>query len=247
MDKVIKITVTVFIVIFVVFISVFAYNAFVENAYNRSLVSTYAYRCSISSDAMLTNVTLFIPIPVNNAGNSPIVERFSVREVNGLPPEWKTTLLGSNKGTMVEVKTPLINPVQNGTTGTNYTIELIINASSPRLIDTRTPLVNDAMFRPVQDLRTIKCPDATSGGTGKGNCYSFSTAMYADYTSSPTTRVMISSEVVGRNEWKIFEPAFNEYRTSISAFIIGDHHGWVASKGSVGTGVGSYDVPGVWI
>jgi hypothetical protein len=243
MDKVIKITITVFIVIFVVYISILTYNAFAENAYRQSLMSTYAYKCTISSDEMLTNVTLFIPVPADNAGNSPIVERFSVRDVNGLTAEWKTTLIGSNKGTVVEMKTPVINPAQNGTTGKNYTAELTIHAPSRHLVDTRTPLVNDVMFRPVQDLRTIECHDATGGGTGKGTCYSFSGAVYADYSSSLNAHVSISSEMVGRNEWKIFKPAFNEYRTSISVMMVGDHHGWIVSKGSVETGIGSYDVP----
>jgi hypothetical protein len=243
MDKVIKFTATVFIVIFVVFISILAYNAFVENAYRQSLVSTYSYKCTISSDAVLTNVTLFIPVPVDNAGNSPMVERFSIREVNGLPPEWKTMLLGSNKGTMVKISTPVINPAQNGTMGKEYTIELTLRAPSPRLIDTRTPLVNDAMFRPVQDLRNADCRETTGGGTGKGTCYSYSSAVYADYSSSLDARVSIGSEVAGRNEWKIFEPAFNEYQTSISVLMTGDQHGWVIARGFMEVGVGSYDVP----
>jgi hypothetical protein len=243
MDKVIKFTAAVFIVIILVFISILAYNAFVENAYRQSLVSTYSYKCTISSDAVLTNVTLFIPVPVDNAGNSPIVERFSVREVNGLPPEWKTTLVGSNKGTMVKISIPVINPAQNGATGKEFTIELTLRAPSPRLIDTRAPLVNDAMFHPVQDLRNADCRETTGGGTGKGTCYSYSGAVYADYSSSLDAHVSIGSDVVGRNEWKIFEPAFNEYRTSISVLMTGDHHGWVIARGFMEVGVGSYDAP----
>jgi len=243
MDKVIKSAAGLFIIIFVLFVSTVSYHAFGEKAYRESLTSTYSYTCTISSDSVLSNVTLFIPVPSYKTGNSPVVERFSVRGIEGIPPEWKTTLTGSNKGTYVEIKTPVIAPVQNGTTKIGYAIKLSLHATSPRLVDTQNPQGNDAVFHPMQDIQTVDCPATVNETPGKGVCYGYLSTVYADYSAPPDARVMISSEIIGRNTWKIFQPAENEYRASISVLMFGDHHGWIAAKGSLETGIGSYDAP----
>jgi len=128
MDKIIRITSGLLIVILVLFVSITAYTVFVETAYRGSLVSTYSYSCIISTDAVLRNVTLFIPIPADNRGNSPVVERYSVRDIQGLPSDWKTTLIGSNKGTVVQIQAPVIAPAGNATSSRVSGYELILES-----------------------------------------------------------------------------------------------------------------------
>jgi hypothetical protein len=243
MDKIIKIAAGLFIIIIVLFVSIASYNAFVEKAYRESLKSSYSYTCTISTDSVLTNVTLFIPVPSDTAGNSPIIERFSVRGIEGTPPTWKTTLVGSNKGTYVEIKTPVISMVRNGTGKNENLIQLSVEIIAPRIISTGSPQDNSVLFRPVQDLAKTECGDGTDARTQKGVCYDFVTPVYADYGSSPDARVTIHSEIVGRNEWKIFDPAKNEYRSSISVVMVGEQHGWTRANGFLKTGIGSYDTP----
>lgn len=243
MDKVIKYIAGLFIIIFFLFASIAAYHAFVENAYHESLTSTYSYTCAISTDSVLSNVTLFIPVPSRTTGNSLIIEQFSARGIDGIPVEWKTTLTGSNKGTYVEIKTPVISPVQNGTTKNVHTIELSLNITSPRIIDTQNPQDNDAVFHPMKDMRMVDCPSTAVDTTGKGACYQYVSTVYADYSASPDARVMISSDIIGKNTWKIVEPAENEYRASISVLMFGDNHGWIIAKGFLETGLGSYNAP----
>jgi hypothetical protein len=243
MDKIIKIAAGLFIIIFVLFVSITSYNAFVEKAYRESLKSSYSYTCTISTDSVLTNVTLFIPVPSDTAGNSPIIERFSVRRIEGIPPIWKTTLMGSNKGTYVEIKTPVISRVGNGTGNNENPIKLSLEIIAPRTVSTGDPQDNIALFRPVQDLTKTECVDGTDARTEKGVCYDFVTPVYADYGTSPDARVTIHSEIVGRNEWRIFGPAKNEYRSSISIVMVGEQHGWTRASGFLKTGIGSYDTP----
>ena len=243
MDKIIKIGAGLFIIIIVLFGSLVAYNGFVEKAYRESLKSSYSYRCTISTDSVLTNVTLFIPVPSDTAGNSPIIERFSVRGIEGIPPTWKTTLMGSNKGTYVEIKTPVISTVRNGTGNNENPIQLSLEIIAPRAVSTGSPQDNIALFRPVQDLTKTECGDGTVARTEKGVCYNFVTPVYADYGTSPDARVTIHSEIVGRNEWRIFDPAKNEYHSSISVVMVGEPHGWTSAKGFLKTGIGSYDNP----
>jgi len=235
MDKIIKITVGLFIVIFVLFVSVISYNTFIKYSFESSLESTYNYKCIISTYTALTNVTLFIPIPVNNAGYSPIVEHFSMKDVKGIPGEWKTTLLGSNKGTMVKIQASIIKPVNNSINSNEYRFEFSINEKAGHVIDTQKPQDNDIVFRPLRDLKVINCPSTSLGGI----CYNFQSSIYADYSTTPNARISIDSDIVGKNEWAIFNPASNEYRTSISMLSFGENHGWVVTNGSLETNIGS--------
>ena len=63
MDKIVKITLGVFIAVLVVFVASVGYTMFVDNAYRTSLNSTYSYSCSITTNSVLSNVTFFIPVP----------------------------------------------------------------------------------------------------------------------------------------------------------------------------------------
>ena len=243
MDKIIKIAAGLFIIIIVLFGSIASYNAFVEKAYRESLKSSYSYTCTISTDSVLTNVTLFIPVPSDTAGNSPIIERFSVRGIEGIPPTWKTTLIGSNKGTYVEIKTPVISTVRNGTGKNENLIQISLEIIAPRTISTGSPQDNSVLFRPAQELTKTECVDGTDFRTEKGVCYDFVTPVYADYGTLPDARVTIHSEIVGRNEWRIFDPAKNEYRSSISVVMVGEQHGWTRANGFLKTGIGSYGSP----
>jgi hypothetical protein len=57
--------------------------------------------------------------------------------------------------------------------------------------------------------------------------------------------VTITSSLTGRNDWKIFEPKENEYRTGIYVLMSGDQKGWSTVSGDLEKGIGAYDAPGV--
>lgn len=238
MDKVIRITSGIFILIFVIFAGTWLYGSYVEKEYRRTLVSTYSYTLVISTSGELRNVTFFIPVPANPNGNSPFVEQFSIGNFTGIPVGWETTLLGSNKGTMVKLQVPVVV----GSDGAGFSVRTSSDARTSKVIDTKSPQDRDIVLRPVQDLKEVRCvefedsrPDAT--------CYRYQIAVYADYESSPNVKVEISSTINGKNEWKIFEPAYNQYTNSISVTILGENHGWVTTKGEMQAGIGSYNVP----
>jgi hypothetical protein len=166
-----------------------------------------------------------------------------VRGIEGIPPTWKTTLLGSNKGTYVEIKTPVISTVRNGAGNNENPIQFSLEIIAPYTVSTGSPQENIALFRPVQDLTQTECGDGAYPRTEKGVCNNFVTPLYADYGTSPDARVTIHSEIVGRNEWRIFDPAKNEYRSSISVVMVGEQHGWTRANGFLKTGIGSYETP----
>ncbi len=110
MDNIIRVTLGLLLVILIASAGVFSYQVFVDRAYRESLSSTYSYTCTITTDSPLANVTLFIPVPADPAGNSPVVAGFSARAITGIPGDWETTLFDTGKATLVKITTPAITP-----------------------------------------------------------------------------------------------------------------------------------------
>jgi hypothetical protein len=241
MDRIIRITLCIFIVLFAPFAGVLTYTAYTESAYRNTLSGTYTYACTITTDAPLYNVTLFIPVPVDRNGNSPIAARFSNHTMNGVPADWETTLFDTGKSTLLKVEAPAIIPPDGTTVSRPYMITVSSETTSRSPIDTRNPAENSIMFRPVQSLRENPCPHAPAGGSTR--CFSYTTSVYAEYQASAGTSVTLTSAVTGKNTWKILKPGSNEYRTEISTGIRGENHGWVGAGGWLSSGTGSYEGP----
>lgn len=243
MDKIIKIALGLLTVILIAFISLIAYQGFVESAYLNSLSSTYSYTCTITTDSTLTNVTLFIPVPADPLGNSPIVTRFSAHAIAGLPDDWTVTLYDTGKATMVKITTPAITPPGGTSPAKPFTLTLSSEMKSDKLIDTREPINNSAMFHPVKELQLVACPPGSSLVQETPQCYRYVTSLYADYEAAPGASVNITSTIVGRNSWNIFEPGSNEYTTVTSLLMSGSHKGWATMKGRLTSGIGTYTTP----
>ena len=243
MDNIIKISLGLLIVILIAFTSMVAYHGFVESAYLNSLSSTYSYSCTITTDSALSNVTFFIPVPADPLGNSPIVAQFSAHALAGLPGDWTVTLYDTGKATMARITTPVIRPPGGTSPANPFTITLLTEMQSDMLIDTRDPIRNSALFHPVRELRQVACPPASSPVQESPQCYHYSTSLYADYEAAPDASVNITSTITGRNSWNIFEPGSNEYTSVTSLLISGSHDGWATMKGTLTSGIGTYDTP----
>jgi hypothetical protein len=245
MDKIIKITLGLFIVILVAFTATAAYNVYVEISYRNSLASTYSYALTLTTDSRLDNVTLFIPVPDDRAGNSPIVVQYSSHEIPQIPGDWKTELFGTGKATLVKIGTPSIIPPDGTSAAHPFTISVSTQVPSGTIIDTENPIYNSAIFRPVQDLRNTSCTVimGTVQGSPGPECFTYDTAVYADYQTDPNATVIIRSALTGTNNWKIFGPESNEFQTNISVMMHGQQHGWAVAQGYLEEGMGVYDNP----
>jgi len=245
MDKIIKISLGLFMVILLVFISMVSYQLFVDKAYRTSLSSTYSYTCTITTDSTLSNVTLFLPVPADPFGNSPVITQFSAEAIAGLPQDWTLSLYDTGKATLVRITTPLITPPAGTLPEKPYSIVLSSDMKSDNVIDTREPINNSALFRPVRDLRQVSCPPDNSLVNGTPQCYHYLTSLYADYQASPDASVTISSSLTGKNSWKIFEPRSNQYSTTVSMRMEGENRGWKNVNGFIQSSTGIYDAPDI--
>ncbi|MEI7856598.1 MAG: hypothetical protein WCH85_03740 [Methanomicrobiales archaeon] len=243
MDKIIKITIGLIIVILVAFVATVSYTGFVDQAFRTSLSSTYDYSCTITTDSRLSNVTFFIPVPSDHAGNSPVVSRYSAQDIEGVPSDWKVTLFDTGKATVAKITTPAIVPPPDTNPAHPFTIRLSINTVSGTMIPTRAPIEEGVMYRPVQSLRNIECTGKNNEFSGAPACYQYLVPVYADYLAPMNASVSITSTLQGKNSWKIFEPQFNEYRADISILMFGENHGWTVMKGMLESNRGTYNVP----
>jgi hypothetical protein len=242
MDRIIKITLSVFIIVLVAFVAMISYGWFVENTYRSSLTSTYTYACTISTDSALHNATFFIPVPSLTSGNSPIIARISGHEVTGVPPSWKTELYDTGKGVLVKVTVPEL-AVPAGTSAKNpYAVTMSTEIVSDTPIDTANPMANSPLirpvYRPVQDLSSASCMDNGSNGSG-ARCYDYQTSLFTSYSADPNAAVSIRSTLVAKNSWNVFEPASNEYRNDYSVLLYGEQKGWTAIQVTLEDGIGA--------
>ncbi|MFA6362168.1 hypothetical protein [Methanoregula sp.] len=243
MDKIIKITLGFFIVILLLFSSVVSYTSYIDTTYRTSLTGTYVYTCNITTDTVLSNVTLFLPVPADLKRNSPLDAQISGQHVSGVPNDWTMTLFDTGKATLLKVTAPTIGqPAVNGSAQTTV-ITIGVNASSHSLIDTRSPVENAAVFRPVQSIHTVACPVGDVKNDSTPECSEYLTSIYADYTAAPSASVSISASLEVTNSWKIFSPEFNGYKNRIYVLMLGDNHGWVTTRGWLESGIGTYDAP----
>ncbi|MFA4824601.1 MAG: hypothetical protein WC593_05520 [Methanoregula sp.] len=245
MDKIIRITSGLIIVLLVAFVASVCYTGFVEKAYRTSLSSTYEYSCTITTDSRLSNVTLFIPVPADHTGNSPMVTKYSAHTIEGVPADWKVTLFDTGKATVAKITTPAIVPPPETSPSHPFTIRLSMNTGSKQVINTHSPVEQGVMFRPVQGLQKVNCPVKNSEVNGNPVCYHYLIPVYADYQAPMDASVSITSSLQGKNSWKIFEPQFNEYAADIGVLMFGENHGWTVMKGSLESNRGTYNVPAI--
>jgi hypothetical protein len=243
MDRIIKITLGLFIAILIAAIASAGYAGYTSGAYASTRVSEYTYSCSITTDSPLANVTLFIPVPADPSGNSPVVSQYSAREIPGIPASWQTTLFDTGKATLVKVFIPALVPPAGTTADKPYTLTLATTVPSEKVIDTADPVEGSAMFRPVQEPVPVACRADPVGNGGNPECTTYQTSVYADYIADPGTTVSITSSITGTNTWAVFGQKSNAYTSGISLILHGGNHGWVTARGTLMQKAGSYDPP----
>jgi hypothetical protein len=177
LDRIIRLSLGLLTVIFIVLFRGFLPDHGEEKTYLSSLSSTYSYSCTITTDSALSNVTLFLPVPADPYGNSPIVAQFSAQEIAVLPDDWTVILYDTGKATMVRITTPLIIPPAETDQGKPYSITLSSETKTETLIDTRDPINNSAFFHPVMGIGQVSCPSDISPVPGTPRCYRYTTLL----------------------------------------------------------------------
>lgn len=207
------------------------------------------YKFQVLSTGPLTNVTLYVPLPVKNgtpvAGTFVLTKQYFsqenisldfVRSPPGMNPDWTSPVPGATP-LFLKIHADWFYPNKTNNIEYSFFYENRTVLDFPLAFpDTIYPFDNQSVFlqkinylreEPVQiaskdqDLIVYKDVDVNQ-----------KVMLYADYSASPSTWVNIYSQVLVQNKWdEHWDTRENFYADSYSWFHTGDSHGWQVAKG----------------
>jgi hypothetical protein len=228
------------------------FSAYVQGTYRETLSSTYTYEITLETDAVLTNVTLFLPLP-DDGGRSPVVLAAGRGDIVGLPETWSADLYGAGDATFVKFTADRIAPeyraapvpvgeeADPAAPAVLVPVRLVVEADAPGLIDTADPLGNAAVLRPKYNLTGVAC-NFPHDPAAPPVCYEYETSFFASYETVPDARVTIAVGLTGSNTWFVFGWSGNEFRDRAALTLSGESRGWHRAEGALAAGIGRYEI-----
>jgi hypothetical protein len=206
-----------------------------------SFYSYYNYELSIQSSAPIYNLTLYLPLPIQNGipkigtllltgetfvknppnrsyihGPLPPNSHFAIEDVNGIP--------------YLKITADAIIPDQE------YDFHYGESIDTPAytyLVNTRYPLGNESVFLPKYNLSEyVHLPAQLN----------YTTLIYADYQMEGEGTVVIWDMLSASNSWYLTSDASigNHYADNIDLQLYENQSGWRKVKGSMAIGTGRY-------
>ncbi|ELZ94103.1 hypothetical protein C440_10798 [Haloferax mucosum ATCC BAA-1512] len=227
--------------------------------------SQYDYSVRVSADEPISNVTMFVPLPVEN-NSSPVAANVESREYL-IPETWSYDVVDTQYGPMLRIRADELpaDPTyhraviendrlvrweqisereydQNDANTVRVehdAVDLYADATVNRSIDTRSPEGTEPIFEPRQNVRAVPCEWPHEADETR--CYAYDSMVYLQYDGPETTTVSVSIELYGTNSWWVGGWNYNEYTDRIYAYDVpADRRGWVVVEGELQTGVGNY-------
>ncbi|QLG28100.1 hypothetical protein HUG10_11280 [Halorarum halophilum] len=226
-----------------------------------SYTHTYEYRTYIQPDETLTNVTLYLPLPVEN-GSSPAGDALvgGSPGVTDAPPGWSFAVEDTSAGPMLALSFPELAPTYyerqpprslepgagtptRGETPTGTPIRSLdyylvsVEWASEEPIDTRSPVGNEPTLQPRLNATETPCDGPTTEGQA---CRRFGSWMYLSYDAPANATLDVLVTYEGYNEWFAGGWTGTLFRQSTRTVVVGDGPGWIAADGEEEVGVGTY-------
>lgn len=189
-----------------------------QKMYDNSLMSSYGYQIELTADSTLSNVTLYVPLPMLNNTSSvgmDIVET----DFNKDDPSWKHSIVDTEHRIVLCMKNKEVEPKY--TTSNKYSekrqrpsIDLSTTVFSNQTIDTMNSVGNALVLMPKYnftystDASKAYCKKAYSRSKEQ---FDYESRVYAYYETSSDANVSISIYLNGRNEWWIGGWKYNTY------------------------------------
>ncbi len=220
--------------------------------YEDSLHSGYDYDVTITTDSNLSNVTLYLPIPVRD-NTSSVGRHIAENNFSSDDPAWKYVPVDTEHGLMLFIRTdrivpefrpfpiPIpedseISPETEPVDSDEYSEETLVQNSisfatmvpAGHIIDTRNPLDREPVLLPKYGMNSSQ------------NIHNYESRIYAQYEASPDAKVEISVSMTGYNEWWVLGWRSNSYSEWMNVVLSGPQHGWATANGTLVTGDGTY-------
>lgn len=243
--------------------------------YEDSYTSSYEYRLDAETNSTLQNVTLYLPVPVED-GESSIGNLFVEHEVYEYTDAedtdpWEYSLVSTEHGPMLEVNADRIvgreriilrefddegsltrmreideDEIPENATNTDivrrptrYT--RVAGVESDRSIDTRSPLGDEPMLSPKENVSEVDCATVGPAVYSMGErCYAYTSYVYADYAAPSEAHASFSVELEGSNSWWVGGWSSNWYADSVRFTLDGEGDGWTETRGTYTEEAGRY-------
>ncbi|MDD1678958.1 MAG: hypothetical protein LUO93_07255 [Methanomicrobiales archaeon] len=224
-DRVLRVLIAVLVILFAVTAGPFLVCSIQQKMYQATLSSELRYTLTITTSSTLSAATLFIPLPTDSAGASPVSELIGTGNASMVFAGWQTSIFGANNESYLKLSTDLLPGPMVGTAST-YNFTLI--APAP-VLNTRDPVRYDYTLFPKQDLTAIRCEPIYVGEGAV--CYRYQSLIFASYNTSPEARVEVRVALSGSNRWEILREYLNEYTDSTLVVLYGPVEGWHTAEG----------------
>lgn len=251
-DRTLRKVITILLILCILGGGAIGISWFVQTRYSHTLTHAYQYRVSLETPTVLSNVTLFIPLPTGPNGTSPVVKAMGTMSEDFPNGTWG--LIGDRDFAMLTFTAPALPPnrrpapvpmhPENKTPAHGEEGEIIvpwtvtIRAVTDGAIETRNP---EVLLRPRSGAVEVPCPMPAPSGTDM-ECREYSGYIYARYEAPSNASVDFSVEVTGSNSWFILGWSGNEYRDRQSLQLTGPVKGWHETEGFLSTGIGRYSI-----
>lgn len=199
-----------------------------QRLHDSSLMSSYNYNVILTKDSTLSNVTLYLPLPVIN-NTSPVGMDIVEHHFNNNDPSWEYALVDTEHGPMLSMKNEKARSIDLSTT-----------VFSNQTIDTMNPLGNEMVLMPKYKLTHKVNAKGAYSRTSKQ--FDYESRMYAYYETSSNANVSISIYLDARNEWWIGGWQHNSYWENMEIKLSGPQDGWTTVNGELVTGEGTYEI-----
>jgi hypothetical protein len=237
MDRTLFAVLAVLAVASAIFLAAISLSAYVGIAYRATLTSTYEYRVSIASDATIGNVTLYLPIPAPVRGKSVVLEEIGAGGLSGVPGGWNSSLIGTEKFTLLEVTAREIAPTP---AGKPQVLSITTGVRGP--INTRDAGPDDLVLVPSAERRQTACGGRDAGEAPDMRCELYEGPVYADFTAPGSVHLSVYVSLTGRNSWDVLGPSSNEYQDGLQVSFSDGARGWRSGDGLLVTGIGDYSL-----
>lgn len=231
-DQILQALISVLVILFILLAGPYIVGSLQERAYTSSLMSDLTYTVTISTNASLTHISLFIPIPSDGKGRSPIIDQVGMEDNSRVFQGWNTSIYGANSETYLKLWTDYLPGPFEGTERIDYT--LLVAAPVDSALHTREPERYDFVLFPDENLTEIPCNEEDSGV----RCFEYETRMYAAYRVPSQASVKIQVNLIGGNRWHIFQEYQNRYTDTMVALFTGPTSGWYEVRGELHTSLG---------
>lgn len=248
-----------------------AISLYSDYLYESSYESSYSYRVSFAANQSVSNLTVYVPLPVEDAEVRVVDANVTARSWDETTPEdappVNATVVETDRGPMLAI-TAARYPVEpqyyrfveeDGMGRREPIAESEYDPRDPEMVAyTERSVEVSVSTRSHRAVETVAptgvepllAPETNRREAPCRNahfetqrCYTFDSQVFLSYDAPPETRTSVWVELSGRNEWWVFGWSGNEYRELVAGEFFGPQDGWRTVEGELETGSGKYADP----